>query len=162
MPRPAFGMAPARPGLAPAPPSADPQDEMAARRAAFVAAERARKTEAQRAETLALGLAASAPKPRGPSWVSRREKSMIVAYCFWFFGGTLGGHRLYLGFIGSGMLQAGLWFGSLLLMLRAPIPGLVGLAANFIWVIVDAFLIPGLYRRVKEAAQRRTIGAVFD
>ncbi|TBW39274.1 TM2 domain-containing protein [Siculibacillus lacustris] len=69
------------------------------------------------------------------------KKSVVVAYLFWFFLGGFGAHRFYSGRTGSGIAQlilvivgivlAGVGIGLLLLLPLA------------IWVLVDAFLIPG-------------------
>jgi len=68
------------------------------------------------------------------------KKSAVVAYLLWFFLGALGGHRFYVGKIGSaiGMIIL-LVIGSMLAMVGI---GTVLLAILGIWVIVDAFLIP--------------------
>jgi TM2 domain-containing membrane protein YozV len=69
------------------------------------------------------------------------KKSMAVSYVLWFFVGMLGGHRFYNGRTGTGIAQLVLTvFGALLL---AFLVGAFFLAAVGIWVLVDAFLIPG-------------------
>lgn len=70
------------------------------------------------------------------------KKSTGVAYLLWFFLGGLGGHRFYLGKTGSAVVQ-------LLLSIVgwatvAVVFGLVLLIPLGIWLIVDAFLIPGM------------------
>ncbi len=70
------------------------------------------------------------------------KKSTGIAYLLWFFFGSIGGHRFYLGRTGSavGML--------VLLVLSALFSivgiGLFGFLALVIWLIIDAFLIPGI------------------
>ncbi|MDY5060411.1 TM2 domain-containing protein [Staphylococcus simulans] len=68
------------------------------------------------------------------SQVANKAKQPMIAYVLWFFFGSLGGHRFYFGKTGSaiGMIALTLltaWF-------TFGIPTLI-------WVIVDAFLIPG-------------------
>lgn len=71
------------------------------------------------------------------TYVSNHKKSAVLAYVFWFFLGMFGVHRMYMGKVISGIIQliltlifSWLTFGI--------IPGL--------WVIIDAFLIPGMLR----------------
>ncbi|QIB36158.1 TM2 domain-containing protein [Ancylobacter pratisalsi] len=69
------------------------------------------------------------------------KKSMGVAYLLWFFLGGMGGHRFYCGRTGSAVAQLMLTvFG---LILAAVGVGLVLLVGVGLWVLVDAFLIPG-------------------
>jgi TM2 domain-containing membrane protein YozV len=63
------------------------------------------------------------------------KKTALVAYILWFFLGLFGAHNFYLGRTGVAVAQ-------LILSLI-----LVGLVITFVWVIVDAFLIPGWVRR---------------
>jgi len=63
------------------------------------------------------------------------KKTALVANILWFFLGLFGTHNFYLGRIGVAVAQ-------LILSLI-----LVGLVITFVWVIVDAFLIPGWVRR---------------
>lgn len=72
-------------------------------------------------------------------------KSTGVTYLLWFFLGALGAHRFYAGKIGSGIVQlamflvgwATIWLLGLGLLLLVPLG---------IWVLIDAFLIPGWLR----------------
>ena len=67
-------------------------------------------------------------------------KSLPIAYVLWFFLGTLGAHRMYLGRPFSGMLMLLLWIASFLLtFVMVGIFGYLVLAA---WWLVDALLIP--------------------
>jgi TM2 domain-containing membrane protein YozV len=73
------------------------------------------------------------------------KKSMAVSYVLWFFFGGLGGHRFYNGKTGSAVAQLLLTiFG--ILFLAAYGLGLLLLVPVMIWVLVDAFLIPGWIR----------------
>jgi TM2 domain-containing membrane protein YozV len=71
-------------------------------------------------------------------------KSATTAYLLWFFLGSFGAHRFYMGRKGSGFGFLGLTIGSIL---TSPIViGLLGFPAIFVWWIVDAFLIGGWLR----------------
>jgi TM2 domain-containing membrane protein YozV len=63
------------------------------------------------------------------------KKTALVAYLLWFFLGLFGAHNFYLGRIGVAVTQ-------LILSLT-----IVGMVITIIWVLVDAFLIPGWIRR---------------
>ena len=63
------------------------------------------------------------------------KKTALVAYILWFFLGLFGAHNFYLGRTGVAVVQ-------LILSLI-----IVGLVITIIWVLVDAFLIPGWVRR---------------
>ncbi|SER12793.1 TM2 domain-containing protein [Sphingobium sp. YR768] len=72
------------------------------------------------------------------------RKSTGVAYLLWLFLGSFGGHRFYLGQTGTAITQ-------LLLLIIGWTTIIVGvgifmLIALGIWVLVDAFLIPGMVR----------------
>ena len=62
------------------------------------------------------------------------KKTALVAYLLWFFVGFLGGHNFYLKRKGVAIVQ---------LILSITI---VGLVITAVWVLVDAFLIPGWVR----------------
>jgi TM2 domain-containing membrane protein YozV len=62
------------------------------------------------------------------------KKTAVVAYLLWFFLGLLGGHNFYLKRTGVAVAQ-------LVLSLT-----MVGLVITIVWVLVDAFLIPGWVR----------------
>jgi TM2 domain-containing membrane protein YozV len=72
------------------------------------------------------------------------KKSTLVAYLLWWFLGALGGHRFYLGKTGSAVAML------LITVLSIPLMFVfVGFFTIFIvavWVLVDAFLIPGMCR----------------
>lgn len=85
--------------------------------------------------------------------ITNDSKSAGVAYLLWFFLGSLGGHRFYLGRVGTGLL-----------MLAMLIVGFATVAVGFgaivwvilgIWLLVDLFLIPGIIRNDKEKLRQR-------
>lgn len=81
------------------------------------------------------------------------SKSVGVAYLLWFFLGGFGGHRFYMGQTGTAIAQ-------LIMTLIGIGTAIIGigfilLAVVGIWVLVDAFLIPGIVRNHNvELAQR--------
>ena len=83
------------------------------------------------------------------------KKSTAVAYLLWAFLGGLGAHRFYLGRTGSAVGQLLLFVLGWLLL--AVMVGLVLLIALGIWVLVDAFLIPGMVE-ADTVARRARIG----
>lgn len=74
------------------------------------------------------------------------KKSPGIAYLLWFFLGSLGVHRFYLGQTGSGVAMLILcilsWATTFVVI------GFFGLGILGIWWLVDAFLIPGIAARV--------------
>lgn len=85
--------------------------------------------------------------------LNNERKSIGVAYLLWIFLGGFAAHRFYLGKTGSAvaMLLLSLvgW-----LTLFVYVGGLF-LAILGIWLIVDAFLIPGMVRA--DAEQKRLV-----
>jgi TM2 domain-containing membrane protein YozV len=124
---------------------------MAARRAAFLAEERARSERPAPAD----GIAAS----RAPTFI--REKSVGTAYLLWFFFGGLSGHRFYLGFPASGAIQLALTpLGYGLLIGKSPV-GFAVLICAWLWILGDAFVIASLARAANERVRRSALGPVF-
>ncbi|MHC5002590.1 MAG: TM2 domain-containing protein [Planctomycetota bacterium] len=66
-------------------------------------------------------------------------KSPAVAYLLWFFLGSFGAHRFYMGRNGSGLGMAGLFVGSIVGSVF--LIGLIGFPILFGWWLVDAYLI---------------------
>jgi TM2 domain-containing membrane protein YozV len=73
------------------------------------------------------------------------KKSVGVAYLLWFFTGAFGGHRFYLKKNGSAVGLLALTISSYILIIV--LVGFIGLIALGIWLIVDAFLIPGMVQQ---------------
>ncbi len=74
--------------------------------------------------------------------VTNDGPSTAIAYVLWFFLWFVSGHRFYLGRPASAILQI------------VSFVVLIG----FVWVIIDAFLIPGMLReRRAEMRQRLTV-----
>ncbi|MEU6855946.1 MULTISPECIES: TM2 domain-containing protein [Rothia] len=69
-------------------------------------------------------------------------KSMGLAYVLWFFLGGFGAHSFYLGKTGNAVGHIILTILIILFSWTLVIPALIG-TAQFIWLIVDACLIPG-------------------
>lgn len=73
-----------------------------------------------------------------------QKKNVGVAYLFWFFVGFFGAHRFYLGRNGSAIAQLVLCVTG---VLTTPFfIGAVILGGLAIWILLDAFLIPGIAR----------------
>jgi TM2 domain-containing membrane protein YozV len=72
------------------------------------------------------------------------RKSAGVAFALWFFVGSFGGHRFYMGKTGSAVAM--LVITLLCIPLTFAVIGLFGLAAIAVWALVDAFCIPGWVR----------------
>ncbi|HKT14862.1 MAG TPA: TM2 domain-containing protein [Allosphingosinicella sp.] len=71
--------------------------------------------------------------------VANDSPSTGVAYLLWLFVGILSGHRFYLGRPGTAILQILTYF----------------ILIGFIWLLVDAFLIPGMIRQKKDGIRQR-------
>lgn len=67
--------------------------------------------------------------------VTNDAPSTGAAYLLWFFLWFVSGHRFYLGRPGTAILQILSYF----------------ILVGFIWVLIDAFLIPGMIRDKKNA-----------
>jgi TM2 domain-containing membrane protein YozV len=86
------------------------------------------------------------------------RKSVGVSYLLWFFVGGLGGHRFYLGQTGTAIAQLILFVLGWMTVIVGV--GFLFLAVDGIWVLVDAFLIPGIAREQNmRLADRLTLQA---
>jgi TM2 domain-containing membrane protein YozV len=72
------------------------------------------------------------------------KKSAVVAYLLWWFLGSFGAHRFYLGKTGSAVVLLLITLTSIALMLV--LIGFITFMAVPVWLLVDAFLIPGIVR----------------
>lgn len=72
------------------------------------------------------------------------KKSLPVSYILWWFLGTFGAHRFYMGRTSSAIVMLVITLVSIPLTLV--FIGVLGFMAIGVWWIVDAFLIPGIVR----------------
>lgn len=114
-------------------------DEIAAKRAAFLAEERARA--APPAETPLPAIEAEAlPVPT--------DRSLKAAYAIWFFTGLAGGHRLYLRRPLTGTAQALLFLSCLGAVLGFQYyQAFAGLALSWLWYLADGIRLRALHLR---------------
>lgn len=90
---------------------------------------------------------------RGMMMYDAQKKSLGVAYLLWFFLGTLGAHRFYVGRTVTAIVQ-------LLTTLVGACTVALGvgfflLACVGLWVLLDAFLLPGIVRGYNVALANR-------
>ena len=71
--------------------------------------------------------------------ITNEAPNAVLAYGLWFFLGFLSGHRFYLGRPGTAILQILSFF----------------VLVGFLWLLVDAFLIPAMVRDRQDALRRR-------
>lgn len=147
-----------------------PDAELAAKRAAFIAAERARTPGAEiTVDQPELSNEQSEKVLRqtnhGPVGT---KKSMLLAYICWYFAGPISAHRFYLGDTDMAIKQCGGFVGGLLLLFLGAIlqisfvssAGVVVMLGAFLWVLADIFFIPGLCRKAN--APLLAPGRIFD
>ncbi|MEA3047644.1 MAG: hypothetical protein QOJ53_1976 [Sphingomonadales bacterium] len=116
-----------------------PADEdVESRRAAFLAAEHARKEERAEAESL-LSRWKPEAKIVGP-------RSLMLTYVLWLTLGSVGAHRFYLGRTMSGAIMTCLTFGSWALVLGQTYEAFAGTLLGGLWMFVDGFLIKSMHR----------------
>lgn len=138
---------------APAAPSAD--DELARRREAFLAEERARSGRNQEVDPIE---SAERAKQAGlPSFPGR--KSLSVAYALWFFLSVISAHRFYLGRWITGSVQTVLWYVSLMFWMAGHDLALYPLVTGLTWIGIDLFLIPGMLRAINERLEAKAYAA---
>ena len=90
---------------------------------------------------------------RGMMMYDAQKKSVGVAYLLWFFLGTVGGHRFYAGRTGTAIAQLAIALVGIcttFLGIGVFLLGCVGL-----WVLIDAFLLPGIIRSYNVALASR-------
>lgn len=117
---------------------------------AFLAADRAQRAPEpdDRVRTdaaFASAIAAERSRPRQRrSGVS--DRSMFVAYVLWWFSSPIAAHRFYLRHYSSAWAMLGLFIGGFALAVVWPPLTVLAWIAWFLWVVVDAFKIPGMTR----------------
>lgn len=157
----------------PAIPATSPDDGLSPLARAFLAAERARGTQAP--ASAAPAFTAAAPATRLPQARPKADRSMLLAYVMWWFGAFVAAHRFYLGAYRSAFALLGLFWGGLLIAgmmskkstlwiggIAVPPPGVAMMLIAILWVVVDVFLIPGLTRRYRERQRSEALAHVFD
>jgi TM2 domain-containing membrane protein YozV len=120
-------------------------DELEARRAAFVSEERARSegsAEDVPEEAREKALRAFKVEAR----LVPTDRSLKLAYALWFLLGLAGAHRLYLRRPLTGGLQAALFTGCWAATALEYYWAFGGLALSCLWMIADGFLIERLHR----------------
>lgn len=76
------------------------------------------------------------------------KKELVLAYLLWFFLGSFGVHRLYMGRTFSGLLMALLHVASWALTIV--FIGFIGLGVIGLWWLIDAILIIGWVERYND------------
>lgn len=156
------GAAPPQRGVIPAQRAPSVDSEMAAKRAAFIAAERARQLDGDFPER--------AGEDHHPDYSERTEdllrqtpyrtaagkkKSLMLAYVYWYFAGPVSAHRFYLGETSSAIKQSGAFFCGLIVMTigffaqshAITVGGVISICLAFGWIMLDMFYLPGLCRK---------------
>jgi|SRR5699024_9483025 len=82
------------------------------------------------------------------SEIQAKGKNTLVAYVLWFFLGSLGIHRFYLGEKNTAIAILAMSILGWLTVIF--IIGFFFLAAVGIWLVVDLFLIPGMIQKDNE------------
>lgn len=141
----------ARFGQAAAAPVAPSRDPAADRRAAFLAAERARAADADEGQPVT---GAGAGVARDPT-LFVREKSLATAYLLWLFLGGFSAHRFYLATPLTAIAQVFLWYVSLMFYMSGQPGAGYLLTAGWLWIIGDAFFIPKLRDAANHKARQR-------
>lgn len=75
------------------------------------------------------------------SRVTNEAPSVVVAYILWLFLWFVSAHRFYLGKPGTAILQILSYF----------------ILIGFVWLVIDAFLIPGMIREKQDEIRRRLL-----
>lgn len=158
-PRAAFGASQRAPA-----PVAEADDPYAEQRAAFIAAERARRggeaAEDGTGQERAHDPSFDQPRAKAPMVVG--GKSLGTAYVLWFFFGGLSVHRFYLGRPLSAIAQVCLWYVSLMFFFAGFYLAFFTLIAGAVWILADAFLMPGMQRAANEKIRQRMVARTFD
>ena len=129
--------------------------DLAARRAAFLAQERARP----KAEPKAADDEFARPRVIDRPYVS--TKSMGTAYLLWFFLGGLSAHRFYLGFTTSAIIQLLMTPIGYAMLMSKSAAGLIFVLAGGLWILGDAFMIPGMVSKANDRGRDLSLGSTF-
>lgn len=73
------------------------------------------------------------------SRIANEQKNIVLAYVLWFVLGAFSAHRFYLGKPGTAILQILSYF----------------IVIGIVWWVIDAFLIPGMIDRHRNALRLR-------
>lgn len=87
--------------------------------------------------------------------LTNEKKSLAVAYILYFFLGSFGGHRFYLGRFGTAIMQ-------MLLFLLATATAIILIGYIFfaiwgLWMLYDLFFIPAMLREDTEQKRQSLI-----
>lgn len=122
-------------------------DDIAAKRAAFLAEESARSGGAAKAQlSAATETALRAFRAQVEFAALPADRSLKIAYLLWFATGLAGGHRFYLRRPLTGAIQALLFLGCVGAVVAQYYPAFGGLALSWLWMLADGFLIRRMYR----------------
>lgn len=83
------------------------------------------------------------------SELEKRGKNLVLAYVLWFFLGTLGIHRMYLGKKGSGIVMLVMFLVSYPLILAYGL-GFITLSIVGIWYWIDLFRIKNMHQQEQD------------
>lgn len=127
--------------------------DMDRRREEFIAAERARRQQEGSYD----------PPVEADSLPSRpyAQKSVSTAYILWFVTGAFSGHRFYLGSMSIAFAQICLRLVGIMMFMSGDGFGLYLIAAAFVWLLVDAALLPDMVRKANSKAAAIASGRVF-
>jgi len=127
-------------------------DDIAAKRAAFLAGERESAGGAPKAQlAAATETALRAFRAEVEFAGVPADRSLKIAYLLWFATGLAGGHRFYLRRPLTGAVQALLFLGCVGAVLAQYYPAFGGLAFSWLWMLADGFLIRRMFRTAAPA-----------
>lgn len=131
------------------------EPQVASRRAAFLAQERARADgESRAADTEVFPVRGATTIADRIEFVDKPKKvrapvgprSLSLTWAIWFIGGLAGVHRLYLGRYLSGAIQAALFIGCVTLVFGFQrYPAYLGLVISWLWLLIDGLSLKKMY-----------------
>jgi TM2 domain-containing membrane protein YozV len=121
-------------------------EEIEARRAAFLAEEQARAKSSALPFAATSEIALRAFKAEVEFAALPADRSLKVAYLLWFVTGLAGGHRFYLRRPLTGAIQALVFAGCLGAVVAQYYTAFAGLALSWLWMLADGFLIRRMHR----------------